>query len=60
MNTAASYNDIGTVYLKKNDNDEAIKYLLKGLKIREKALGENNIKIANSLYYLGNANYSKI
>ena len=53
LDTANSYNNIGSIYYELKNDQTALEYYLKALDIREKILGHGHINTANSYYNLG-------
>lgn len=58
-NTARSYNNIGLIYLSKNDFASALEFLQKGLNIRQTLKGEYRIDIADSHNNIGDLWYKQ-
>ena len=57
QNTASSYNNIGSVYYKQGDHNEALQYFYKALEIDEKALGKEHPNTATDYNQIGVACY---
>ena len=45
--------NIGIIHNKRVDYDEALKFLTSGLKIRTQQLGRDDMKVANTLFEIG-------
>lgn len=58
METASSYNNIGSVYWKKKDYDIALEFYNISLNIRLRIFGKNNLATAISYENIGNVYHS--
>jgi len=57
VDTATSYDNIGSVYYLLQDHEKATEFIEKGLKIRQSFLGVTHVDIASSYHNLGLVKY---
>jgi tetratricopeptide (TPR) repeat protein len=59
LNTATSFNNIGSLYNRKGEHNRALECFKKSLQIRLKSVGENHPDTANTYNNIGGSHQNK-